>query len=200
MLRGLDAKTRFSALALIGVTAAFAGYTGFQSLGGRPSGPNHPGEIAVHVAGAVHNPGVHYGRDGMLVEDALALAGGETEDADLTQVNLAAKIQPNTQVYVPLKGEMYSRDRLGFYGTTGMSSSSTSSTRTQTSAGGAVVNINTADKGQLESLPHVGPVIAQRIIEYRANVGSFSTVEDLLGVKGIGPKTLEKIRPYVTVR
>lgn len=154
------------------------------------------GRFPVHVAGAVENPTVITADDRMIVADAIELAGGATREADLSQLNLAAKLEPNTQVYVPIQGETAPPSP---YLAGGSPSPSASGGGSSVPAG-LRINLNTATQAELERLPGVGPVTAQRIIEYRSQVGAFQSVEELENVKGIGPKKLEQISPYVTVR
>ena len=132
----------------------------------------------------MRRPGVYEFAAGDRVIDAVNRAGGARNGADLTSLNLAAPLADGTQIVVPRAG----RDGPG---------SSTSDTGT---AGGAtLININTASETDLEALPGVGPVTAAAIIDYRTQNGPFSTVDDLIDVSGIGPSTLEQIRPFATV-
>ncbi len=186
------------ALSLVGITAAVASWMGYKSIAPGRSAAAGIGEFPVHVAGAVARPGVIYANADMIVEEALRQAGGETENADLSQVNLAARMEPNSQLYVPSKGEVYDPSRLGVYAAHAAPTHIKDSDSEPQA--GALIDINHATLQQLDSLPGVGPVTAQRIIDYRNNVGPFKRVEDLLGVKGIGPKKLEKIRPLVMIR
>lgn len=136
--------------------------------------------IFVHVLGAVVEPGLYQLREGDRVVDAVASAGGYAEGADEAQLNLARVLADGEQLYVPLVGELPALD-----------------------AGGAVaggrVNLNTADQAALETLPRVGPAMAQRIIAWREQNGRFAAVEDLMSVTGIGEKTFDGLRDLVTV-
>lgn len=139
------------------------------------------GTVTVHVTGAVGVPGVYELPLGARVDDAIAIAGGLTPDAQESSLNRAQVLVDAQQVYVPAVGE--AEPAAG--GT----------------AGGGVpgpVNVNTASAAQLEELPGVGPALAGRIIEHRQSQ-PFSSVEDLMDVPGIGPAILEKIRALVTV-
>lgn len=153
-----------------------------------------PAEIVVHVAGAVKNPGVYKLKEGQRVYEAVEVAGGGRQDAALDSVNLARVLSDGEKIYIPTKAEVSSGG--GLPGATGLNG-----------AGGGTgyqnafpVNINTADASLLDVVPGIGPSIAQAIITYRRENGPFKTVEDLLNVPGIGPKTLSKIAPFVTVR
>jgi len=146
--------------------------------------------IMVYVTGAVQRPGVYkVPRDGRLV-DAIQQAGGFQEGADLTQINLAEKLEDGKQIVIP--------------GATGVPTpqlviGGSGLLVTPTPPAGQIVNINTADAALLEQLPEIGPTAAQKIVEYRTENGNFQRVEDLLKIPGIGPLTLEKIRGLITV-
>jgi competence protein ComEA len=147
------------------------------------SSPDVP-QILVDVAGWVRRPGVYEFHDGDRVIDAIEAAGGAKGGAALDALNLAAPLADGTQVLVPRRTPL---------GTAGPAPS----------VGGAAtspkVNINTASAVELEALPGVGEVIAQRIVDYRTANGPFGSVDDLLDVSGIGEVTLEDIRDLVTV-
>ncbi len=147
-----------------------------------------PAPLRVYVSGAVRSPGVYRLPPDSLVQDALLAAGGETETADLVAINLAHPLADGEHVHVPSRGE-----------TPAPASSEAvvdGRNRTPTAALTTPIDLNTATAAELEALPGVGPKTAAAIIAGRP----YSTVEDLLRVKGIGPATLEKLRPYVTVR
>jgi len=145
-----------------------------------------PATIIVDVAGWVRKPGVYEFTEGDRVIDAVDRAGGARRGADLTSLNLAAPLVDGTQVVVPKQGSTVP--------------AGTGSTGAGTTGGTtALVNVNTATEPELETLPGVGPVTAAAIIDYRTKNGPFSTVDDLIDVSGIGPSTLEQMRPFVTV-
>ena len=157
-----------------------------------------PPKVVVHVAGAVQSPGVYQLSIGARINDAVKLAGGATDEADLHILNLAAKVSDGEQIFVPSKlSETVSAP----------SSSVPSSAPTPQSPTGRLlpttkrpINLNTATSTQLQTVPKIGPVLAQRIIDYRRMHGRFSTVDDLIKVNGIGKKTLEAIRVRVVAR
>lgn len=132
--------------------------------------------ITVHVAGAVLRPGLVELTGPARVGDAVAQAGGATQDADLTAINLAAPLTDGAQVVVPLRSS----------GGSG-----------QPREDGGPIHLNTADADQLDGLPGVGPVLAARIVAHREAHGPFETVEDLLDVPGIGEAKLAEIRSHV---
>lgn len=152
-----------------------------------PTGSAAPSvTIIVDVAGWVRQPGVYEFASGDRVIDAVNRAGGPRKGADLTVLNLAAPLTDGTQIVIPEPGSSAG-------GATGSSGTGT------TSEGTALVNINAASESELEELPGVGPVTAAAIIDYRTQNGPFATVDDLIDVTGIGPSTLEQIRPFATV-
>ena len=142
--------------------------------------------IIVDVAGWVRQPGVYEFASGDRVIDAIDRAGGPRKDADLTTLNLAAPLTDGTQIVVPKPGSTTSGDP----GSSGTGSPT---------GGTTLININSAGETELEELPGVGPVTAAAIIDYRTQNGPFATVDDLIDVTGIGPSTLEQIRPFATV-
>jgi len=166
------------------VLAAAAGF-GLWYAGRAPAAPPlavDPGGgmgrvITVHVAGAVAAPGVVEVAADSRVGDALAAAGGVLPEADLIRVNLAAPLADGQQILVP---EM-------------------SPEGAEAVAGDGRVRLNLADAGELEALPGVGPVLAERIVAYREEHGPFAVVEDLLDVPGIGEAKLAALREAVLV-
>jgi len=149
-----------------------------------------PGSILVHVDGAVRRPGLFSLPPGSRVADAVDAAGGPRPGADLRAVNLAEPLTDGQKLEVPKKGADVPAPAPVVPGPVAPSPGSSPA---------AMVNLNTADQAALETLPEVGPVTAAAILEYRGEAGSFSSVDQLLDVSGIGPATLEAIRPFVTV-
>ncbi len=138
--------------------------------------------ITVHVAGAVESPGLVTLSEGDRVAHAVAAAGGALAVADLSALNLAAAVDDGDQVTVPVKGEMTAP-----VGRTGADDE-------------GLVDINHATVADLEALPGVGPVLAQRIFDYREEHGPFATAEDLLDVPGIGEGKLAPLREALVLR
>lgn len=167
--------------------------------GSRTSAANDRSEptIMVHVAGCVKHPSVYNLRPSQRIIDAIHLAGGPTANADLDAINLAAKVKDGEQILVPAKnsGRM---PVLSFpFSGTAKRSPARSSNQASVAAGSGLVNLNTATMDELDTLPGVGPATADKIIQYRNQIGQFTSVEQLEDVKGIGPGKLEKMRPYV---
>lgn len=155
-----------------------------------------PPEMYVHVAGAVKSPGVYRLKPGDRVIDAVAAAGGATAEAAPDALNLAAPVSDGERVYVPTRREAAQAGpaHQPTYGSGSATSPSTGTSRPR------VVNLNRATAADLETLPGIGPSLAQRILDYRRDHGPFRTVEELQNVSGIGPKKFEELRPYVTVQ
>jgi competence protein ComEA len=171
--------------------------------------PNQAGAakaLVVHVAGAVSKPGIVQLPAGSRVFEAISAAGGALGSADLNLLNLAESVQDGTKIQVPHQGEVLS----GAQGPdgTGTSNGTETSNGTGTSNGnpdsssggsGKKVNLNTASLEELGTLPRVGPVLAQRIIDWRKEQGPFKSVEELDAVEGVGPRMLESLLPLVVV-
>ena len=149
-----------------------------------------PSSLVVHVAGAVHLPGVHEVPAGARVVDAIDAAGGLRSDADGARLNLAAPVADGERVYVPAVGEELPPVVVGGTG---------ESASTGSDEAGGPVNLNTADSSALEALPGVGPATAAAILAHREEIGRFTSVDQLLDVRGIGEAKLEQLRPHVTV-
>ena len=150
-----------------------------------------PAPLRVYVSGAVLSPGVYRLPPDSLVEDAIEEAGGQTEDADLVAINLAHPLQDGEQIYVPRQGEQAPPPPLS-----GVDATASSGKAGAASVPNGSVDLNTASAEELEALPGIGPKTAAQIIDNRP----YGSVEDLLRVKGIGEKTLDKLRPYIVVR
>lgn len=150
-------------------------------------------EIVVHITGEVKKEGVVYLEEGSRVVDAIKKAGGETKEADLSQVNLAYVLQDGQKIYIPNKNEKisaYTSENMG---------DNIEQNNTTTKKEGAKVNINTAGVEELDQLPGIGPAIAQRIIDYRNEHGEFKKIEDIQEVKGIGDAKFSEIKDSITV-
>ena len=148
---------------------------------GEVNGSGPPSSRAVvDVVGAVRRPGLYRLPQRARIADAVARAGGSTARADLAQVNLAAPVADGEQIVVPRRG-----------------ASSPTSAATGAGSSAAPVQLSTATLEQLDSLPGVGPVTAQKILDYRQDHGAFHSVDELDAVPGIGPKRLDQLRDLV---
>ncbi|MBF0807828.1 ComEA family DNA-binding protein [Rothia nasimurium] len=153
--------------------------------------------MVVHVAGAVQTPGVYELGSESRVNDAVTAAGGLRDDADTSAINLAAPASDGSQIYIPVQGEEPPSSAGGSEAAHSLAGTGLGTDRGTDAAG--LVNINTASAEELQTLPKVGPVLAASIISWREQYGGFSSVDELDQVSGIGPATLEALRPLVTV-
>ena len=176
-------------LAGAGLAGAFLGTPAAEPIPvtishGEPARVGRPPDaspITIHVAGAVRSPGLVTVGAGDRVAHAIAAAGGALGVADLSALNLAANVADGDQVMVPVKGE--AGDRAG-----------------NTDVAEGLVDVNRGTAAELEALPGVGPVLAERIFAYREQHGPFETVEDLLDVPGIGEGKLAALREALILR
>jgi competence protein ComEA len=145
-----------------------------------PAGPASAPRLFVNVVGAVRRPGLYTLKDGSRVADAVIRAGGPTPKAQIELLNLAARIADGEQIVVPRRG--------------------LATPVAAASGGGAAagpVHLNSATLEQLDALPGVGPVTAQKILDYRQQHGAFGSVDELDAIAGIGPARLEQLRGLV---
>jgi competence protein ComEA len=146
------------------------------------------GRLVVHVAGAVHDPGVYRLAAGARVDDAVQRAGGATRRADLGGLNLAAELEDGRQVLVPAR-----------VASGGAGGGTVAGGAAPEPAPGQPLNINTATLEQLDGLSGIGPLTAQKILDYREELGGFGSIEELGEIPGIGDKRLASLREEVTL-
>ncbi|HEL2411625.1 TPA: helix-hairpin-helix domain-containing protein [Streptococcus suis] len=146
-------------------------------------------QLVVDVKGAVVKPGLYTLEADARVNDAVEAAGGLTSQADPKSINLAQKLSDEAVVYVASKDENISV----------VASTTASSAMSQEEKNTSLVNLNTATEADLQTISGIGAKRATDIIAYREANGGFKSVDDLNNVSGIGDKTMESIRPYVTV-
>ncbi|QNN50978.1 ComEA family DNA-binding protein [Phycicoccus endophyticus] len=144
------------------------------------------GQLVVHVVGRVRHPGVRRLPAGSRVADAVEAAGGASRGADLSAVNLARLLVDGEQVRVPRPGEAVSEPL-----------AAPAPGATSGAQPAAPVSLSTADLTTLDTLPGIGPVLAQRIVDWRTENGQFTSVDEVVEVSGIGEKLLEQLRPLV---
>lgn len=155
--------------------------------------------IAVHVIGAVPRPGLYEFAKGARVQDAIDAAGGLLASANIGAINLAAPLEDGQQLNIPYKtGEEpaandNNANSLVLPGSTEEPANTSQDNKD-------LININTASAEELDSLPGIGPTLAQRIIAYREENGPFQTIEDIVNVSGIGSSTFENIKDLITTQ
>jgi competence protein ComEA len=155
------------------------------------SSPSGAASATVHVAGAVGTPGIVVVAPGARVVDAVAAAGGLAAEADVTAVNLARPVTDGEMILVPVPGQQVPAAAGGGPGPGAVADGG--------SGASGLVDVNRATAGELEQLPGIGPVLAERIVAWREDTGPFASVDDLAAVPGIGPATLEELRDSATV-
>lgn len=158
--------------------------------------------VRVQVSGAVLEPGIYDLPANCRVEEAIAAAGGLTENADSERVNLVRKVRDGMQIRVPVQkaARTNSTQRKNAQAKSGLGESASGKSGSAKAGSGRMqsVRINSASAGELQQLPGIGPALAQRIVETR-NRGRFTSADDLLRVPGIGKAKLAKLRDYVEV-
>jgi len=163
--------------------AALAPPAGAVSASASPAPGTAPANtIVVDVVGAVRKPGVYNFPQGARMIDAVRAAGGFAQGAESQAINLARPLVDGEQVVVPKKGEA--------------PSAAAGATAQQP---GGKVNINSATESDFENLPGIGPVLAQKIVDYRSQHGPFRSIQDLMKVTGIGQKKFDSLQAYITV-
>jgi len=145
-------------------------------------------KIKIYITGEVVSPGVYELEENSRVEDAIHAAGGLTDKAILTNVNLAYVLEDASKIYIPNSND----NEISEVITNGMSNT-TSMSKNQK------ININKANAQDLENVPGIGPSTAEKIITYRNENGKFSSIDDLKNVTGIGEKKFESIKDYISV-
>lgn len=153
-------------------------------------------QIAVHITGEVKKSGVIYLKEGSRIIDAIEKAGGTTKNADLGKVNLAYVLQDGQKVYIPNKknnASVYISEN------SGQDVIDNGNTNTKTENKRKKININTANKEELQSISGIGPALAEKIVSYRNTNGKFKKVEDLKNVNGIGESKYRNIKDSICI-
>ena len=154
-------------------------------------------KIVIHITGAVKMPGIVKLEEGSRIEDAINKAGGLTEDADITKVNLAYVLEDGIKIKIPSSsdiGDLQEENVLSTESGEGIVEDLENSSQDSS------ININKATEQELKNLPGIGASLASKIIDYREQNGKFSTVEDIKKVNGIGNNKFENIKEYICVK
>jgi competence protein ComEA len=162
--------------------------SGAQPAAAAPHDSGSSAGIYVHVAGAVRRPGLIQVPAGSRVAVAVDRAGGPTRKADLSGVNLAAKLEDGQQILVPVAGATPAAPAGGAAGTPGAATGGTAT------AGAVKLSLSTATVAQLDQLDGIGPTLAQRIVDYRTQHGGFRSIGELREVEGIGDKRFDSLK------
>mgnify|MGYP000410578584 FL=1 len=155
---------------------------------------NNQEKIVIHITGAICNEGIYELEENSRIADAVKMAGGLKEDADLKQINLAYVLEDGMKINIPSKNENINEDsnNTESYIT---KENLNSSNNTKISK----VNINNATQTELETLPGIGPSTALKIINYRKEKGKFNKIEDIKNVNGIGENKFNKIKEFIKI-
>ncbi|TYQ15929.1 UNVERIFIED_CONTAM: competence protein ComEA [Acetivibrio alkalicellulosi] len=162
-------------------------------------------EISVYVVGEVKNPSVVTLKKGQIIKDAILLAGGPTEDADLENINLAYILTENVMLQIkskkstPIEDKTYEYEEGKLIGINIVRDSGGAIVGENIKTSSNKVNINTATAEQLSTLPGIGPAIANNIVSFRQERGKFGKIEDIKNVSGIGDKKYEALKDHITV-
>lgn len=146
--------------------------------------PPSPAPIRVQISGQITQPGIYALPKGSRIGDIIQAAGGLLPDASIRSINQAAILEDGVQVIIPSSAKP---------------GEPTQSSNNDQKGNNKLVNINDASQEELDALPNIGPVSAQKIIEYRTTKGMFTKIEDILNVPGIGQVTFEKIKELITI-
>ena len=153
-------------------------------------------KIIVHVSGAVVNEGIVELEEKARVADAIEAAGGVTEDAYMRDINLASLLEDGMKVYIPTKEEVMQKEENSDYI---IGSKNIIENNNVESKKSGKVNINTATKEELDTLPGVGELTANKIISYREENGKFKLIEEIKEVSGIGDSKFEQIKDLIEI-
>lgn len=157
--------------------------------------------VTVHVVGEVNSPGVVTLNEGARINDAINAAGGRTEEADLSKVNLAYVVEDGIQIYIPSIRDVTTVGENKFIREdAGDDVINTNASNDESNRQGGKVNINIASVEKLQTLPGIGQSTAQKIVEYRTQNGKFKTEEDIKNVAGIGESKYNSLKDKITVK
>lgn len=191
----LDTWRKASLAGLVGLGLTGLGVTGMQGMNASKS--TGPTTVRVWVEGAVQQPKVLTMPTVSTVKDAIDQAGGAIMGADLESIDLNRKVSDGMRIKVASFEDVGTRSEVILPSSINGIASIPKESNNKDAPGPGSISINSGTKEELMRLPRVGEVMAQRIIDYRSTHGGFRTIDELNNVKGIGDKTLEKIRPFV---
>lgn len=154
--------------------------------------------IVIHITGAVRTPGIVRLTEGSRIETAIEAAGGLTEDADISKVNLAYVLDDGIKLRIPSFSDDAIQDDDIFDEDSG--ENVIDDNNSDTSSSNQSVNINKATETELQTLPGIGPSLASKIVQYREQNGKFSSVEDIKSVSGIGDNKYNNIKDFICVK
>lgn len=149
-------------------------------------------KIVVHIDGEVLNPGLVYLSSGARIADAIEEAGGLSELANISNINLAYTIRDGQKIHIP---SIYEADEESLI----QDDAGENIIKSDNSSNSSKININTATQTELESLPGIGSSTATKIIDYRNKNGNFKTIEDIMNVNGIGESKFNNIKDYISI-
>ena len=150
-------------------------------------------KIKIHIAGAVNKEGLYELEEEQRIADAIEIAGGLKNDADLSDINLASKLEDGMKIYIPTVNET-TNENINTENTYATQNSNTQEKATDK------ININTASESELDTLPGIGPSTALKIIKYREENGKFKSIEDIKEVSGIGESKYEQIKDLIKIQ
>lgn len=164
-------------------------------------------DICIYITGEVNNIGVYYLKEGSRIIDAINLAGGTTNNANISKINLAFILEDGMKITIPNDNDLKKNPNFEFITRSsgdGANDENIDTNEKNTSSEETkkidIVNINTASQTELETIPGIGPSLALKIIEYRKENGGFNTIEDIKNVSGIGESRFNDMKNYIKVK
>lgn len=182
-----------------------------ENIKNKETNKTNKNKIVIYIIGEVKQEGVYELDEDSRISDAIEKAGGTKENADLSQINLAYKIEDGMRIYIPKKGklvqdkekiedktqEVVTGKSTDITNTTSVNTNLSTNKKSKTDI--EKINLNKATQTELETLPGIGPSTAEKIIEYRKENGNFKNIEDIMNVNGIGESKYSKIRDLINV-
>ena len=182
-----------------------------ENIKNKETNKTNKNKIVIYIIGEIKKEGVYELEEDSRISDAIEKAGGVKESADLSQINLAYKIEDGLRIYIPKRGELVQNkekieDKTQEVVTgksTDITNSTSSNTMLSTNKNSKTniekINLNKATQTELETLPGIGPSTAEKIIAYRKENGNFKNIEDIMNVNGIGESKYNKIKDLISV-